>query len=210
MKHICYYLKFTSAILFTHKIFNVFYIVAVFVASKMHRKNRSIGRRQYMTAGKDPSLFGCLNIWDTNHSLQTRLVWEFLHIIFIWHSNHSLQTRLHFVWLVYDLHIIFIISCFSSFWLLASLRWRVHFCLHSRSQNKWLNLRILVHEITLWNSCTCFPCYPSTYHPCLLKAFEPGSFTSTSLPKYNALHYLYIPSSPILWWREKTPSATKI
>ena len=104
---------------------------------------------------------------------------------------------------MYDLHIIFIISCFSSFWLLASLRWRVHFCLHSRSQNKWLNLRILVHEITLWNSCTCFPCYPSTYHPCLLKAFEPGSFTSTSLPKYNALHYLYIPSSPILWWREK-------
>jgi hypothetical protein len=29
------------------------------------------------------------------------------------------------------------------------------------------------HEITLWNSCTCFLFYPSTYHPCLLKAFEP-------------------------------------
>jgi hypothetical protein len=49
-------------------------------------------------------------------------------------------------------------------------------CLHSRSQNKWLYLRILAHEITLWNSCTCFLFYPSTYHPCLLKAIEPGSF----------------------------------
>jgi hypothetical protein len=108
-------------------------------------------------AGKDPSLFGCLNIWDTNHSLQTRLVWEFLHIIFIWDSNHSLQTRLHFVWLGYDSTY----ACFSSFWLLASLRWREHLvCDEGNTLSGYciyfLNLRILAHEITLWNSCICF------------------------------------------------------
>jgi hypothetical protein len=42
-----------------------------------------------------------------------------------------------------------------------------------------LHSGILAHEITHWNSCTCFLFYPSTYHPCLLKAFEP---TSTQLP----------------------------
>jgi hypothetical protein len=67
-------------------------------------------------------------------------------------------------------------SCFSSFLTFSQPAMKGTLCLHSRSQNKWLNLRILAHEITLWNSCSCFLFYPSTYHPCLQKAIEPGSF----------------------------------
>jgi hypothetical protein len=76
-------------------------------------------------------------------------------------------------------------SCFSSFWLLASLRWRERFvCTVDHKTSDWtyeflhmkLHSGILAHEITLWNSCSCFLFYRSTYHPCLLKAIEPGSF----------------------------------
>jgi hypothetical protein len=66
------------------------------------------------------------------------------------------------------LHIIFIILFFF-FLTFSQPAMKGTLCLHSRSQNKWLNLRILAHEITLWNSCSCFLFYP------------------TSLPKYNAL-----------------------